>query len=401
MRIPLLENVANLWERVIPLPEAAYTLSDHEGGQDQGWIKAGSGDELTYDRYTLMQECYKAYRRDPRAKNIIETYATYVIGDGYFVAFDSPSDQERWERFAEENHFDAKLEEIIRLTLVRGNHFVRIFKAGLAVPQIRHVSALDIGEILTDPDDAEAVVGYKRRGSFGDEPDYPAEEMVHFRIGKLGNYLWGTPLLEPVLPDLARYRAYLRAQSLLWRIWTSIPLIRKGKWSREQLLQRRNDFPALPPPGTILTVSADEEWEYPKHPGVGAKPEHSRELRLSIAAGVGLPEYMVHADSSQSNYASTLVAEAPAMRRFRNLQLSFAESFEELIRKALEPKGKFKFGFMPLIPRDTEKEINAWTQVYAMGAISWQTYLEKIGVDPAEEKERLRGEGSAKEWIEG
>lgn len=397
MAIPLLESAMRLWGRVLPFEEAAYTLSDHEGGQEKGWTKVGSGDELVYDRATLYEECYKAYRRDPRAKNIIETYAAYIVGDGWYVTCESDADQAKWEEFARENKFDQKLEEIIRLTLIRGNHFVRIFREGPGTPQIRHLSALDVAEIVSDPEDVERVIGYRRSGSYksGLEVDWTAEEVVHFRIGKLGNYLWGVPLLEPVLPDLTRYRAYLRAQALLWRIWLGIPLIRKGPWSTQELRQRRDDFKALPPPGTIITTSDKEVWEFPRHPGAPGGDEQSRELRLSIASGVGLPEYMVTQDASNSNYASTLVAEAPAMRRFRAMQLGFAASFEELTRKALGIE--VEFGFKPLIPRDTQKEIAAWTDPYSMGAISWRTYLEKIGIDPAREEERMRMEGRARE----
>ncbi|MFZ5500412.1 MAG: hypothetical protein ACOY58_00650 [Candidatus Micrarchaeota archaeon] len=388
--------IERLRGRIFPVREAAYTLSDHEGPEARGWTRVGDEDELSYDRYTLFAEAYKAYRRDPRAKNIIETYATYVVGDGYWVIFDSESDAERWEEFRQANDFDARLEEIIRLTLVRGNHFIRIFKEDRAVPIVRHISAADVGEIVVSEDDAETVASYAGRGNY-EGAEWPAEEIVHFAIGKLGNYPWGIPLLEPVLPDLTRYRAHLRSVGLLWRIWLSIPLIRKGPWSAAQIKERRNDFAALPPPGTIVTCSNEESWERPAPPNATALPEQSRELRLSIASGVGLPEYMVTSDASQSNYASTLVAEAPAMRRFQALQLCFAHSFQELIRKALEPEGDFDFGFTPLIPRDEEKEIRAWVDVYALGAISWQTFAQKIGLDPSDEKDRMRAEGRVKE----
>lgn len=393
MAIPLLENASRLWGRIIET--SAYDIIDHEGGirATLGWSRFGDSDELNQDRYELYSQAYKVYRKDPRGRNIIETYATYIIGDGAFVNFESPEDREKWKAFCDENKFEEKLEEIIRLTLIRGNHFVRIFPGDPTL--IRHLPATGVGEIITKPNDAEVPVKYIGRGDYY-EQEWKADEIVHFRIGKLGNNQWGVPILEPVLPALARLRAFERGQSALLRILVSIPLIRKGPWSTPQIRERKNDFAAMPPPGTIITVSDKESWGAPDHPGWRMNwRDQGRQLNLSVAAGVGLPEYLVTSDASNSNYASSLVAEAPAMRRFKTLQTTFAHQFEELVRRAINPTGEFKFVFKPLIPRDSQKEIRAWMEPYIVNAISHQSFLEKVGIDPAQEMERLRMEGKA------
>jgi len=393
MAIPLIENVADIWRRLPILRESATSLSDHEGARATiGWTRVGAGDDLIgVDRYTLMKEAYKAYRKDPRARNIIETYASYVLGDGYFVKFDDPDERDKWRLFVEENRFDEKFPDAVRMTLARGNHFFIVFPQD-DIAQIRHLSATQVGEIKTAEGDPEKIIGYVGRDRYYEE-EWGADSLIHMRVLTFGQ-LWGHSILEPILTGLARKRSLENSQSVLLKIIASLPILRKGPWTSEQIASRKNDFASLPPPGAVITVNNKEDWTVINHPGAQMNwRDQGRSLDLSIAAGAGLPYFMVFEDSGDTNYAASLVAEAPAMRRFKEIQSSFTYSLRQIVKRVIDPQSDFEVGFYPIVPRDAQKEVRAWMEPAILRYISWRTAMEKLGIDPEAEEERLRAEG--------
>ena len=396
MAIALLENIADLWRRGL-VREADYSLSGHEetgGAYSNGWVRAGGGqdDELAVDIYEQMTQSFRAYRLDPRAKNIIETYVAYIMGDGYSVKFDNEADAKAWKEFKEENGFDEKFTEAVRLMLVRGEHFFRLFGDEFQAKKIRHLDATQVGDIETADGDPEEVTKYIGRDQYYGTAWGP-DELIHLSVFNYGQKR-GHSILEPILSDLAKKRKYQNAQAVIVTILASLPIIRKGPWTTEQIAARRNDFAGLPPPGAVVTASNKEDWSVPDHPAARMNwRDQGRSLDLSISAGVGLPYYMVFEDSSDSNYSATLVAEAPAMRRFNEIQRTVCRSLEKLVKHVVNPSGEFKAVFYPIAPRDTEAEVRAWSEPWILQGMSWQTWAEKVGIDPEEEEKRMRDEG--------
>ncbi len=68
-------------------------------------------------------------------------------------------------------------------------------------------------------------------------------------------------------------------------------------------------------------------------------------LLLGVAAGVGLPEFMLTSDASNANYASTMVAEGPAVKLFQSEQQFFAREFTRLWRWVMEVA--IELGYLP------------------------------------------------------
>ncbi|MFA5053815.1 MAG: hypothetical protein WC565_07140, partial [Parcubacteria group bacterium] len=170
-------------------------------------------------------------------------------------------------------------------------------------------------------------------------------------------------------------------------------------WTTQQITSRVDDFAALPPPGTVITASNKEEWGSVDHAAARVNwRDQGRALALAIASGAGLPYFMVFCDSSDSNYSATLVAEAPAIRRFNDIRLSMQGALRELVKRVVKPEGEFKIVFYPIVPRDSEKEVRAWMEPYILNAVSWITTMEKMGLDPEEEETRLTDEGRWPPW---
>jgi len=399
----ILDRVADPWRKLAFLRETDYSLSNHEivGGRFQnGWIKMGGGtdEELDVDRYEQMEEAYKAYRFDPRARNIVETYASYILGNGYSIKFDNEDEADQWKDFCAENNFDEKFPDAVRMMLVRGEHFFWIFEGdSYATPQIRHLPANEVGDIKTADGDPEKVQLYIGRDDYYGKTWTP-EKLIHLRILTFGQQR-GHGILEPILSDLTKKRKYHNSQTVLMQILASLPIIRKGPWTSEQIASRKNDFSSLPPPGAVITTSNREDWAVPDHPGARMNwRDQGRSLDLSIAAGAGLPYFMVFEDSSDSNYSATLVAEAPAIRRFNDIRNSMIGSLRELVKRVVKPEGEFTVSFYPIVSRETDKQVRAWMEPYIMSAISWVTAMEKMGIDPEEEEIRLTDEGRWPPW---
>ncbi len=67
---------------------------------------------------------------------------------------------------------------------------------------------------------------------------------------------------------------------------------------------------------TVARFAANDAWFAPRTSSLAVL---QAELR-AIASRLVMPEFMLTSDASNANYASTMVAEGPAMRMFARLQ---------------------------------------------------------------------------------
>ena len=191
--------------------------------------------------------------------------------------------------------------------------------------------------IRTEPEDVETVLGYYVDGEFVD-----AGQVQHRRANVDFNVKRGLPLYTPVRKNLRRAEKLLRNMSVVAEIQSAIALIRKHRGASrsgvEQFVAGGADATTSSPasgrtrhysqygPGTILDAPAGLEYDFPAR-GLDASSFVSvlqAELR-AIAARLVMPEFMFTSDASNANFASTLVAEGPAMKMFERLQASMIE----------------------------------------------------------------------------
>ncbi len=89
-------------------------------------------------------------------------------------------------------------------------------------------------------------------------------------------------------------------------------------------------------PGSFIDIPETVDWQFPQQgidvtryvAGVQA------ELR-AIGAALAMPEYMITGDASNANFASTMVAEGPAVKTFEEMQADLIEADLVVIRIAL------------------------------------------------------------------
>jgi capsid protein len=129
---------------------------------------------------------------------------------------------------------------------------------------------------------------------------------------------------------------------------------------------------------------------------------------LSIAAGAGVPEFMLSSDASNANFASTMVAEGPAVKLFESEQQFFATEFDRLWRWVMSEA--IAQGFLPadfldqvepgwtfpqLVNRDRSKERLADVRLVEAGVLSRAEVARRDNVDPQTMRAELRDETGA------
>jgi hypothetical protein len=169
----------------------------------------------------------------------------------------------------------------------------------------------------------------------------------------------------------------------------------------DYLAQQRSDKHFSPLwPGTILDAHANIEYDFPAASVDAANfvAVLQAELR-AIASRLVMPEFMLTSDASNANFASTMVAEGPAMRMFARLQAEQVCDDLEVIWRAVrsavaagkaprETESLIEIQAAPpsLVVRDQLQETQRFRIENAVGILSPQTWTQRDGLDYDQEQ---------------
>jgi hypothetical protein len=357
METRLREAVDSLWQSLVDSDDAVY---DDQGlrwsvlGADgrQGSTPVGMLQTETQLR-EIRSECRQLALGNEFAINGHENRISYIVGTGHTyraVPRDGGHEvlaahvQQVLDAFCAENQWQRRQQEIVRRKDRDGECFLRFFTAADGMVRVRFVEPEQVqtppGEsgnpaatlgVVAAPDDVETVFGYWIDGRWVD-----AGEVQHRKANVDANVKRGLPLFYPVRQNLRRAEKLLRNMSVVAEIQSAIALIRKHtagtRTSLQQFAESEAEVRVARPgaaaahyrrygPGTILDTLAGVDYEFPVA-GIDASRYVAvlqAELR-AIAARLVMPEFMLSSDASNANYASTLVAEGPAMKMFDRLQ---------------------------------------------------------------------------------
>jgi capsid protein len=332
------------------------------------------------------------------------------------------------DEFVHLNHWHQRQREIVHRKDRDGECFLRMFAAPDGTMRVRFVEPDQVASptarladpaarlgVQTDPDDVETVLGYWIDGRLID-----ASEIQHRKANVDANVRRGLPLFFPVRKNLRRAEKLLRNMSVVSEIQSAIAVIRKHKAATaaglEQFVASQADLSVTNSatgrtshyqryaPGTILDAAAGTEYEFPAA-GIDAGRYVAvlqAELR-AIASRLVMPEFMLSSDASNANYASTMVAEGPAVKMFERLQHDMIEDDIDLLWRVL--RHAVEGGRLPaealllvdirgipprLAVRDRLKDAQADQILVRNGAMSVQTMAMRHGLDPEQEQELLR-----------
>jgi hypothetical protein len=256
-----------------------------------------------------------------------------------------------------------------------------------------------------------------------------ASEVVHVRFNVDRTAKRGYPTLVPVRKNLLRADKLLQNMSTLAQVQATLALIRKHKQYSASAVsawqQGQADLAVSDPlggstrylqrylPGTILDVPAQTDYEFPaaRVPADSLVAVLQAELR-AVAARLVLPEYMLTSNAENANYASTLVAEAPAVKHFERLQRQLARAFGDgryggprrcgALWRVLECA--VHWGDLPRevlhrvalhveppspVARDKDKETTRAEALNRAGVLSKATWAKWEGLDPDRERRQV------------
>jgi len=439
---PLAEAFDDLWNSLVDPAEA---LADDDGTPWRrlgGGAAGGGAAEAPFatdaELAAIRAECRTLATINEFAINGHENRISYVVGTGHTYRAVARSEESAdralvgevqavLDEFVRANRWHARQQEIVRRRDRDGEAFLRLFAGDDGIVRIRFVEpaqvitpASEAGDpaatfgIRTAPADVENVLAYCVDGHWVD-----AAEIQHRKANVDANMKRGLPLFYPVRKNLRRAEKLLRNMSVLAEIQSAIALIRKHgagtRTSVQRFVDAAADATATDPasgrtthfrryaPGTILDAAAGTDYEFPT---IGLDVSRyvavlGAELR-AIAARLVMPEFMLTSDASNANYASTMVAEGPAVRMFQRLQQEMIEDDLELVDRVMQlavragrlPEAALDQvaiqGFPPsLAVRDRLKETRADEILLRAGAMSRETMARRHGLDPEKEEALL------------
>ena len=420
------------------------------------WRLLGSNSEKgldSTDQESLREQAIKTYYKDSHGRNIIRLFEKYVAGHGFKIDPMStvPAVKEYWDEFWKVNKMSLRAKEIVRRSMRDGETFLRYFEGDNkeTMLKVRFMNPALVTDpekrldntdtkvsdgIETNPEDIEEVLGYYYKNDY-----IKAEEVQHIKILVDSDVLRGRSYYEPMLQSLAMYKKWLTDRMKLNEIRNTVALIKKVNGNptnaanvatkyetSRKMSPDGNPLARAPKNVSVYTVNKNVDYEL-KSPNLQAADVQydGRALLLNIAAGAGLPEFMISSDASNSNYASTVTAEGPAVMEFEDWQDFFGEAYKMMFERVIADgiaKGKIpkketyterevqpdksikeikiteptstecSITFPDLVTRDIEKETKAYVLQTNAGWMSKTTAQGRLDLDHEQERDLMAKE---------
>lgn len=443
----LQESFDSLWDNFVDPRESLLDLDGSlwlplGGGESEGALGVAFATEQQLAE--IRAQCRALAVSNEFAINGHENRISFVVGTGHAYRAMAKSGtnppgnlvrdiQSVLDRFVRENRWHSRQQEIVRRRDRDGEAFLRFFPGPDGTLRVRFVEPAQVSTpleragdpaaafgIQTDADDVETVLGYWIDGRWVE-----ASAIQHRKANVDANVKRGLPLFYPVRKNLRRAEKLLRNMSVVAEIQSAIAIIRKhGTGTRATIGRfvsgaadasvtsaatgRTTRFRRYAP-GTVLDASAGTDYEFPAAGLDAARYVRVLQAELrAIASRLVMPEFMLTSDASNANYASTMVAEGPAVKMFQRLQHEMIEDDLEVMRRAVAaaiaagrlPRESLTVVELEAIPpalavRDRLKEAQADQILVRNGAMSVQTMALRHGLEPNREAERIRQAGSS------
>lgn len=360
------------------------------------------------DRNEIRTMSQFLYHFSDHYRGLVRTYIKYCFGKQYQLVSDDEDANAAWAAWKKKRKFRQFSKEI-------GRRFYRDGEVIIHVPDWRFINPA----LLCSPEKAEEnihsgveddgmgkVVAYWfLQGKEFQRVD--AADMIY--VGEKDQDEWrALPYFISALSTCSNHKKWMRDRILLNRIRAQIGLERihkntsptqgaafaeakktttiPDKTTRYGETMRRKVLE----PGQILDHGESIEYKY-LAPNLQSSDvaADGRQLVLSIAAAVGLPEYMVSGDSSNANYASHLVSEGAAVKEFDSWMEFFAETFLEIWHKVMiqaeiesddAPLDDPTVTLPSVVMRNALQETQRNEILFSNGVISVDTWRSREGV---------------------
>ena len=337
-----------------------------------GWTALGTGnmsDLSGTSRSAYVNKSRYMYNFDPLAKQAIRLWTDYAFGSG--ISWQTKDEAVKtaldkfWNNPANRSVLAAKGQrKASDKALVDGEIFFALFLGPDGEVTIRWIDPLEITEIITDPDDKETVMYYKREWTstqsvshtsyyrshtnIDDEatPDNTgksirstAEALVyHLAINTIGQR--GNPLLLPVIGWIEQYRLFLAARIAIVRalarfVWNAKT---KGGASAVAAVKAVTEGKRPQAGSTVVTNEAVTLDPIRTDTGSANASSDGRMLKLQICSGVGISE-QYFGDIATGNLATARTVELPLIKQFGSYQQIWSDVYLDIFNIVLDHNG--------------------------------------------------------------
>ena len=342
-------------------------------------VGAATGDSLSRSwsesSLRLAQDAsFNAFHRWAHARSAVLNLQRYVFGRG--LKFDSPSPEivdcliKKFWFSKDRISIEQKQKDMFRVKYLDGELFLAMFIDRDGYFKSRIFPSPEITGIETNPGDIEEIWSYKREwfdssykehGEFYPDANYDLleknagassgykgkfEKNVWFYYTKYGelNEKRGRPQLYSVLRYLRLLQDMIGDRSILQHELSRIFLKKKIKGGRSSEETTRIERP--PRGGYMLIETNNVEYSFlSADTKAGDAKIDMNNLKYAIAAGVGIPFFILDQNPENANYASILEASTPFVMTVLDEQDSWRMDFDNIFRFVL--RKNIEFGQLP------------------------------------------------------
>lgn len=288
--------------------------------------------DWTTRRY-VIEQCHLAWERHPLAKIAVRMSRVFSVQNGHAMTYTNPEVEKVLEAFRDEpmnnvRDLDKMALEALHLD---GEMFIRFVEGGGdqgGVPGQVVIVPLRpwyIQWIKANPANFRDIESYQYVGSIADgsgtevetyNEAIPAGEVHHVAINRLPYEQRGRPELFAVLPYLQGYKRWLEDRARQNAFRGAVYDVSLRNASAGQVAARASAYRKPMMAGTVNVHNDNEVFSVMEQlVHASDASEDGRQIRLMVAAGMGLPEYML-SDGSNANLASATAQQLPALKTF-------------------------------------------------------------------------------------
>lgn len=337
------------------------------------------------------------YLKNPICRRLVDVGAAYVFARGVEVTTNDEAANEVWKRFLKRNqstfgHIALTASERAKDT--DGNLFWVMFPDTQDKGEVnaRIIDAIEIADIICDPEDADTPWYYRREWdqsdfdvttgarklvhqiayypALGYEPPakpptigtYPVMwemPVYHRRCGTVGRWRFGCPRIYPMLDWAREARKFLEACASVRQSLSQIAMTFTTKGGQQAMAGFKQQMSTTigpgtsawdqnPPavPGATMVAGPGSKLEAFKVAGAGFSPEDVRQYKLMCCMVKGVPETFL-GDVATGNLATATSLDRPTETNFLEMQEAWIEDLTVIATyvlgvSALAPSGRLK-----------------------------------------------------------
>lgn len=366
---------------IMEIPEIAeaYTQADIELAlDDRGWLVGGkkmAGELDPLSRTVQVNKSRYYWLRDPLARQAVRLWTDYGLGDTAITyKAEDEAIQKKLSKFMKDRRNRTLLsahgmQRLSKRLLVDGEIFFIYYDDGA----LRTFDCLQISEIITDPDDEETVLGYKRvtaknktffykdwtATDFSKAIDPSTQKKVTAWEDKCVMYHLpfdnfekrGTGLFGACVNWSREHRRFMEARVAITQAlatWAHKLNVKGGQQKVNQVraalestfaqsgLQTGTERNPQPAPGAAWIQNEGIDLvPTPRATGASDARNDADQLKLMVSAGTGI---MLHyfGDPSTGNLATATAMELPMLKMFQSYQKLWKDAYRDIFTIVLD-----------------------------------------------------------------